>query len=99
MHEPLRTVAHRQEKAQEKTMRLTTEVKTNNDIANGTAHIANDKGMNWEYCVGGHDITTASMAAGIVQSQIAATLTSQILYQLHENEKVTLQLTVELIEK
>lgn len=80
-------------------MRVTTEVKTTIDIAKGVVHIANDKGMNWEYCVDGHDITTASMAAGIVQSQIAATLTGNILYQLQENENVTLKLTLELIDK
>lgn len=80
-------------------MRLTTEVKTTIDIAKGVVHIANDKGMNWEYCVGGEDITTAAMAAGIVQSQIAATLTSQIMYQLQENEDLKLKLTVELIDK
>ena len=80
-------------------MRLTTEVKTTIDIAKGVVHIANDKGMNWEYFVGGHDITTAAMAAGIAQSQIAATLTSQIMQALNEKEEFTLQLTVELIEK
>lgn len=80
-------------------MRLTTEVKTTIDIAKGVVHIANDKGMNWEYCVGGNDISTASMAAGIVQSQIAATLTSQIMQALNEQKEFSLQLSVELIEK
>ena len=80
-------------------MRLTTEVKTTIEIAKGVVHIANVKGMNWEYSVGGHDITTAAMAAGIVQSQIAATLTNQIVHELSEQEEFTLQLTVELIDK
>lgn len=80
-------------------MRLTTEVKTTIDIAKDVVHIANDRGMIWEYIVGGEDITTAAMAAGIVQSQIAATLTSQIMQALNEKEEFALRLTVELIEK
>lgn len=80
-------------------MRLTTEVKTTIDIENGVVHIANDKGMNWEYSAGGHDISTAAMAAGIVQSQIAATLTSQIMQALNDQNEFSLQLSVKLIEK
>lgn len=80
-------------------MRLTTEVKTTIDIYNGAVHIWNDRGQNWEYAVDGQDITTAAMASGIVQSQIAATLTSQIMQALNDKEEFTLRVTVELIEK